>query len=468
MTMAKVDDPKPPGWDAPPLPLRGRKSGGKGFPLQQLGIRHLMVVLVYFAVVFWLGKRVLETNGAVLQLLLGVLVGLGICVFGVWAAMKLTRYSFIGWIVFIVGTLGITGVTISFFAIPTLPILVGAIVYLSYRRRSNDQDALLWVLTVAAERGMPLAPGVQAFSTQVSGMFEVWAESLAELLRRGATLPEAVDSVPKIVPVGTSLLIRMGWESGNLAAGLREAVDSRTKRLPVLRSIGARIAYLCWVMIVGQAIVGFVMYFIVPKFEAIFKDFGIDLPEITVFVIRSSHALVDFGPIFVLLEVAFFAYLTAAAAGWGSMTVPVFDRLFARRHAILIFRALAVVVDAGRPIPPALYAMGEWYPTRWVRKKLRLAAEDAHEGVDWAEALYSNGLLSAIDVGVLASAQRAGNLAWALRELAESGERRWGYRLQAWTQILFVLAMLVLGGLVFMIAVAYFAPLTTLISRLSR
>src|SRR5437660_1388779 len=107
MTMAKVDDPKPPGWDAPPLPLRGRKSGRKGFPLQHLGIRHLMVVLVYFAIVFWAGKQFLDTNGAVQLLLLGALVGLGICAFGVWAAMKLTRYSFIGWVVFIFGCMGL-------------------------------------------------------------------------------------------------------------------------------------------------------------------------------------------------------------------------------------------------------------------------------------------------------------------------------------------------------------------------
>ena len=40
----------------------------------------------------------------------------------------------------------------------------------------------------------------------------------------------------------------------------------------------------------------------------------------------------------------------------------------------------------------------------------------------------------------------------SLRELADSGERRRAYRLQAWSQILFVLTIMVLGFLIFLIA----------------
>jgi protein transport protein HofC len=148
--------------------------------------------------------------------------------------------------------------------------------------------------------------------------------------------------------------------------------------------------------------------------------------------------------------------------------VPVLDRLFPRRHSILILRALAVVVGAGRPVAPALYSLGEWYPTPWVRLKLRKAAEDAHLGVDWVEALLFNGLINEVDAGVLAASSRVGNLAWALRELAATAERRRSYRLQALTHVLFAAAIVAMGSVVFFIALAYFAPLVTLITRLAR
>ena len=466
--MAKVDDPKVPGWDEPPLPLRARRPGTRRPYFQRLSLRHIMLSLIYFAILFVAIRQAIETNQVFQHVIVGVVIGLGLCTFGLWAAMKLRRLSFIGWIFFVIGYMTITAATTSFFAIPTLPILIGSIIYLSLRRRSNNQDALLWVLAVAADREMPLAPGVQALSGQVSGIFEVWTESLADLLRRGVSLPEALESLPKLVPRRSLLLIRTGWESGNLGLGLREAIETRTKQQPVLRSIGGRIAYLCWVVAVGLMIVAFVMYFIIPKFEAIFRDFGIELPEITILVIRASHLFIESSWLVVLALLGSLIYLLVGIFGAGDMSIPIFDRLFPRRHTILILRALAVVVSAGRPIAPALDSLARWYPTAWVRRSLGHANTDASQGVEWTEALYANGLLSSSDVGVLTSAQRAGNLAWALRELAETGDRRWAYRLQAWTQIFFVLAMMALGGLVFIIAVAYFAPLTTLITKLAQ
>ena len=56
----------------------------------------------------------------------------------------------------------------------------------------------------------------------------------------------------------------------------------------------------------------------------------------------------------------------------------------------------------------------------------------------------------------------------ALDELAESLERRANYRLQSLAQIVLPLALLPTGLLVGALAVAYFAPLTTLIWNLSR
>jgi len=462
--MGRDDRSKPPGKDVPTVsyPARPRTR-----PNRQLSLRHIMIAMVYFAIVLWIGRGVYEAEGVGQEVLLGVLIGLGIAAFGALAAYRMTRFSFIGWIFFVIGYMTITGSTISFFAIPSLPVLIGSIIYLHYRRRSAYQDALLGVMTVAAGRGMPLDPGIAAFSDQSAGIFQVWAESLAELLRRGSTLPDAIDSLPKVVPKEAPILIRMGWESGDLAAGLRAAVGLRTRRDTVLRTFGARVAYLFWVLCIGEGVVSFVLYFVLPKFEAIFEDFGVSLPTVTTYVVRLSHALIQYGPLGGLVQLAVFVYLILVFVGWGNMNIPLIDRLFRRRHSALILRCLAVAVDAGRPIGPALDCLAMWYPTRWVRRKLADASAYARQGIDWVEAMHSTGLFSASDVGVLGSARRAGNLGWAFRELAETGERRFGYRLQAWSQILFVLVVLGIGGLVCLIAVAYFSPLTTLISRLA-
>jgi type II secretory pathway component PulF len=191
------------------------------------------------------------------------------------------------------------------------------------------------------------------------------------------------------------------------------------------------------------------------------------LPEVTILVISSSHFVIEYFYLLFIPILAFLVYVPFYIFGSSNPGLPFVDRLFPRRHTILILRGLAVVIEAGRPVAPALRAMAHWYPTAWVRRKLEQASLYAEEGVDWSDSLYSRGLLTQNDLGVIQSSARAGNLPWALRELADTGERRRAYQLQVWSQILFALTILALGFLIFVVAVAFFMPLTTLILRLS-
>ncbi len=222
-------------------------------------------------------------------------------------------------------------------------------------------------------------------------------------------------------------------------------------------------------MLVLQSIVGFILYFIIPKFEAIFNDFGMPLPGVTVATIEASHWVSDgwILPIVTVLEWLVLLYLPFAFAGYAEMRVPIIDRIFLRRHAILILRCLAMVVEAARPIGVGLGTLAVAYPAKWVRERLAGVYLMTEQGHDWVDALWRFGLITRTDYALLESARRADNLPWALRELAEGSARRLGYRLQAIGQIGLTLLLLALGAFVGFVAVAYFLPLVHLIERLT-
>jgi len=88
-------------------------------------------------------------------------------------------------------------------------------------------------------------------------------------------------------------------------------------------------------------------------------------------------------------------------------------------------------------------------------------------GVDWVQSLRDRGLISAADLAVLHAAQRVGNLAWALREIADGHRRRLAYRWQTRLQILFPAAIVCFGLLVLLFWVSYFLPLIALIQKLT-
>ena len=103
----------------------------------------------------------------------------------------------------------------------------------------------------------------------------------------------------------------------------------------------------------------------------------------------------------------------------------------------------------------------------WPLRRLVKVDDQVQLGESWISALERQGIIQTSDAQVLISASGVGNLAWALRELAETSQRRLAFRFQAVIQTLFPLVALGLGMVVMFLAVAFFAPLVTLLWRLS-
>jgi type II secretory pathway component PulF len=317
---------------------------------------------------------------------------------------------------------------------------------------------------------MALAPAVVAFADQYRGSAYRRLMTLAAQLNAGTALPEALGRARKIASRDAVLLAWIGQETGTLPKALRISAVSRSTHLPIWTAIAARLSYVLALLLAMQTVSGFILYFIIPKFESIFRDFGLSLPHVTLMTIHASHWIMRYSPLTLLIppiEIILLIFLPLSFLSWGNYSVPVFDRLLGRRHTALVFRALALTVEGGKPIALGLSTLARHYPTPWVRRRLIAASSDVAQGADWIESLWGRRVIRSTDAEVLSAAAAVGNLAWALSELAETIERRLATRFQGAVQSLFPLAVLGLGMVVFILAVAYFLPLVQLITHLA-
>ena len=108
-----------------------------------------------------------------------------------------------------------------------IPAVVALIVLpaVVHRRRRAQRYALMAAMAVAVQRQIPMIPVLLAFSTERRGYVARKAMDLAARLQAGWALPDAVDSVRGLFPPQIRLAIRMGHDSGNLAAVLRDVSD---------------------------------------------------------------------------------------------------------------------------------------------------------------------------------------------------------------------------------------------------
>ncbi len=354
------------------------------------------------------------------------------------------------------------------------PFLV-VILVIYFRRLRARQQAMLWGLAVAAERGIPLTPAIEAFASEHWGLARWSARSLARLVAAGTPLPDALAFVGGMVPREALVPIRVGHELGALSAGLRQAAapagpqeSVSYQQQSVWDQLAIRIFYLCVVILSSTVAITFMMLKIAPAFHKIFADFGAELPAISRFMIGIIPSFAIPWEL-LLLAVCFllFFYLPLRYFRVITWDLPFMGRFTRKLHSATILESLALTAERNQPFPRTIATLARCYPKWSIRWRLQGTLVDVTTGTDWAASLHARGVISRADRAVLQAAQRVGNLAWALREIADSMRRRAAYRLQAWVHLLFPAAVVSLAIFVMAFYAAFFLPLIALISRLT-
>jgi type II secretory pathway component PulF len=365
---------------------------------------------------------------------------------------------------------GLLGFWFLFIPLPFIGIIL-ALMLLDRTRRSEHRG-LVWALAAAANRGIPLPEAARAYADETLGDTGVRAMALAENLERGQTLTQAARRARLRLGTAMKLAVQLGESLGSLSPAMRQQLDDSQQIDGTLRDAIGRFFYLGTIIIVMNGVCTFVMLKIVPVFQRMFEEFGLKLPAMTILVIDASNWFVNFGwlPIMPFLTLLLPTFLLAALlyyAGWFPRNLPVVWRLFKRYDGALVMRGLALGIRRGMPLPPALRLVAESYPLSIIRWRLRTAAERVEAGLDWCESLRQTGLIAQADAAVLRAAQRAGNLPWALEEMADSALRRQVMHIMAWLQILFPIALVGVGIFVFVFVCGLFLPLISLIQGLT-
>ena len=335
------------------------------------------------------------------------------------------------------------------------------------RYRASRQYSLLWLLAISAERGIPLTTSLEAFASERRGYFARGARKLAAMLESGVDFPDALDQSPGMLPPQALPLIRVGCKSGSLGPALRRASSFGNLLEPMWMSIVGKIGYLMMLTLVGLSLFWFIMAKILPSFEMIFQDFDMELPSVTNNLVSWAGFMADYGILLVPAYLAIFVFLLMPAAKYFGWHPPGLNLITRRLDAADLLDGLSLAVQQRLSMLDGLRAMARSYPRSDIKARLWKTVKDVVDGGDWAESLHARGFLRRIDLAVVQSAQRADNLSWALREIAESNRRRFMYRLQATVQTVFPLAVVALGVGVGCVVFGLFIPLLKLITQCS-
>ncbi len=145
-------------------------------------------------------------------------------------------------------------------------------------------------LSTLQDAGLPLLRSLQILESQMKpGLLKNVLIEVVEDVEGGASLSDAFGKHPRAFNTLYVKMVHAGEIGGVLDIILQRLSEFMEKSERLKRRIKGAMIYPIGVVLFAILIVTFIMWFIVPKFEEIFLDFGVALPMITTKLIETSR-----------------------------------------------------------------------------------------------------------------------------------------------------------------------------------
>ncbi|MFO0901812.1 MAG: type II secretion system F family protein [Pirellulales bacterium] len=416
-----------------------------GGPVNLLGLIPLGIS-IFLAVRILYGRRLdrsVDLVRLVLQIVAGVLLAIGVA--AIVTALMGVAAIFIG-------------VVIAF---------NGLIAWAHFHRL--ERRAVLSYLTAAMERRIPLPVAARAYALERSDSLGRKSLRLAEALESGARLPSALPASGHRFSIGPKLAIGVGDDLGCLEHTLRDAVRLELPQQRASRNWTEILAYGAATLAMTVLVSSFLTYKIFPVFSKMMNEFDLPLTKFQQRVFDACDS-VFMGPaaglailFVVLMSGVFFLTTTFTLLENWLRRIPVLSWLSMNHDRAWVLRALSWGVAQSRSVPETLASIENHIPISILRPRLRAALAEIQLGVPWTRALQSAGVFDPSQAGLLDSAERAGNLAWACQERADSLLRWFNIRIQMLLSVLLPCMVLLIASFVLLMAFAVMSILSELI-----
>lgn len=248
----------------------------------------------------------------------------------------------------------------------------------------------------------------------------------------GMSLADALALRPDSFPGVYVAMVRAGEAGGFLDAVLGQIADFRERERDLKGKAKSALVYPAVLAVLAVMVMIFLLIYFIPRFAAIFEEFGGALPWLTRAIVRTSDLLVDHGftvGLAAILAVVAFRRTSTSESGrrWMDRTVlrvPVLGRVAARFALVRFCRMLGTLLGAGVPLVAALNAAKEAIGNQTLADTVTSAVEGVQQGAPLARSLAASPkLFPASVVEMVSVGEETGRLHEELVRLANTYER---------------------------------------------
>lgn len=328
-------------------------------------------------------------------------------------------------------------------------------------------------LAVLLDAGISL---LEALSTlrekEASEGVRLALDGVAEAVQQGQPLSAALRQHPEAFDELICAIVAANEKTGQLAVALAQ----HARYLAWVESLRSRLIAACvypaMLLLVGSAVILFLLLFVLPRFAGILDGLGNELPW-------GSRVLINFGqtagahPFLVLGAVAGLALLGVAVFRHQPLRERVqaslwtFPGLGPRLRVLALarlYRSMGMLLASGVPVLPALNIVRDVVALPW-RPAVAAAAEQIARGERFSDALEAHDLATPVARRMVRVGERSGELAAMLERAAAFHDEEAVRLTELLTRAINPALMLVMGVLIGGIIVLMYLPIFQLVEQ---
>jgi type IV pilus assembly protein PilC len=330
--------------------------------------------------------------------------------------------------------------------------------------------------SVMIDAGLPLVQCLDILGTQEEDKnFAAVILDTRTSVESGASLAEAMKKHPKTFDALFTNMIAAGEAGGILDTILKRLATYIEKAVKLSGQVKSAMIYPIAVVVIAGAVVGVILWKVIPTFAELFSGLGADLPLPTRVVIGLSNNLVKFFPVL---------FIGAFAAAWGFRTyygttagrrvidavtlkMPVLGNIMKKIAVARFCRTLSTLISSGVPILDGLEITAKTAGNSIVEDAIMVTRKSIERGETIAVPLKETKVFPAMVTQMIGVGEATGALDTMLSKIADFYEEEVDTAVAGLLTLLEPIMIAVLGVVVGGIVIAMYMPIFDLISKLT-
>lgn len=296
--------------------------------------------------------------------------------------------------------------------------------------------------------------------------FQQSLRTVRQDIRGGASASEALARHPAHFSELYIATIKAGEQSGNLAEVLQRFIAYLKLMIGLRQKVSKALAYPVFLVLVGVAVIGFLLTYVVPTFVSVYAETSKSLPPATQLLLDvvtggKAYLVPGFAGLVILGLIGRAYYATSAGrlvVDRLLLRVPIVGPIFVKHYTVQLTRTLATILAGGTPLVEALSVARGAISNRYVSVGVAGTVAEIREGTTLAAALDRPKVFPKLAVEMLSVGEETGSLPTMLHDVAEFYESDLDLRLTQLTTWIEPVLLLIMGVLVGAIVIVMYLP----------